>query len=280
MERKTLQVPCDGANLSVSVRGSGPLCLVMSSIGTAPYERQLPAALDSQLTMAFVDLRGTGRSIGSIADLTFDRAAADLDAVRVALGASQAIVFGHSVLGAVAIECGRRRPQTLSRVVAVDAPVDGDMMALQGRQRGFFEANASPERKQLLQQNLAALPPQPRPEQFLFAQTPMRFHHPRFDAAPLFEGAVTSPQVLAHLMGTLVGPWKVLDPAAAPLQVPLLLAHGKDDFIVPWIEWQPVVPQLPTARFQLFERSGHQPFCEEPERFVTVLSEWCKATGA
>jgi proline iminopeptidase len=273
---KTLTVPSEGAELAVSVRGAGPLCLVMSSIGSAPYQRQLPAALDSHLTLAFVDLRGTGRSTGAITDLTFDRAAQDLDAVRAALGAERAVVFGHSVLGAVAIEAGRRLPRTLTQVVAVGAPADGDMVALQGRQRAFFEADASPERKQLLQQNLAALTPASRPEQFLFAQTPMRFFDPRFDAAPLFEGAVTNPPVLAHLMGALVGPWKMAG-AAPPLSVPLLLAHGRHDYIVPWVEWQPLLAQLPTATFQLFERSGHQPFCEEPDRFTSVLTGWLKS---
>ena len=273
MEGKTLKVSTGGAEIHCTVRGSGPPCLVMSSMGTPPYQRQLPAALDRLLTVVIVDLRGSGQSTGNPTDLTFDRVAEDLEAVRCALGADRVIVLGHSILGALAIEYGRRQPQSVSHVIGAGTPPSGDMAGLTGRQQAYFAANASPERKQALQENLAALPPQPRPEQFLFAQTPMRFFDPRIDPAPLFEGATANPQVLAHLMGALVSGWSAVD-AANPLRVPLLLAHGLHDYIVPWTEWEPVLPQLPTANLRLFERSGHQPFFEEPEQFVSVVAEW------
>jgi proline iminopeptidase len=279
MNEKNLTVSSQGAELYCSVRGSGPPCLIMSSMGTTPYERQLPAALDRMLTLVFVDLRGSGRSTGAPTDLTFDRVAADLEAVRAAIGADRVAVLGHSILGAFAIEYGRRRPETVSHVIGAGVPPSGDMAALQRRQQSFFAANASPDRQQALQDNLLALPPEPRLEQFLFAQTPMRFYDARLDPAPLFEGATTNPQLLAHLMGPLVASWSAVD-AQNPLRVPLLLAHGRHDYIVPWIEWEPVLPELPTATFQLFERSGHQPFCEEPERFTAVLSDWLKKTAS
>jgi pimeloyl-ACP methyl ester carboxylesterase len=34
---------------------------------------------------------------------------------------------------------------------------------------------------------------------------------------------------------------------------------------------------LPTATIELFERSGHQPFVEEPARFVEVVTRWLSA---
>ena len=56
--------------------------------------------------------------------------------------------------------------------------------------------------------------------------------------------------------------------------MPLLVAHGKHDYVVPHTMWEGVLPQLPTASFQLFDRSGHQPFFEEPQRFGQVVTEW------
>jgi pimeloyl-ACP methyl ester carboxylesterase len=91
-----MKVNVTGAELNVLVRGQGPVCLVPSSIGTAPYERQLPEALARKLTLAIVDLRGSGLSTGTADDLTFDVAAEDFEAVRRQLGATKAAVLGHS----------------------------------------------------------------------------------------------------------------------------------------------------------------------------------------
>ena len=61
---------------------------------------------------------------------------------------------------------------------------------------------------------------------------------------------------------------------ASSLRVPLLIAHGRFDYTVPWQLWQGIAAQLPDATLQLFERSGHQPFFEEPSRFAAALSDW------
>ncbi|HEY8207896.1 MAG TPA: alpha/beta hydrolase [Myxococcaceae bacterium] len=69
--------------------------------------------------------------------------------------------------------------------------------------------------------------------------------------------------------------WEVTSGAA--LRVPLLLTHGRSDYIVPHTLWADVLPKLPTATFRLFERSGHQPFLEEPEAFTRAVVDWMAA---
>ena len=268
-----MTVTVDGAELYCTVHGSGPVCLVPSAIGTAPYERQMAPQLSDHLTMVYVDLRGAGRSTGRAADLTFDRFAADVDAIRGALGVDRIALLGHSILGMLALECGRRLPDRVSHVVAVGTPPHGDMNALGARSAAFFEADADDARKRMMRDNLAALPPDPAPGQTLLAQTPMRFHDPAADAAPLFAGAVSRPELLMHLSGTLAATWTITaDPASLP--VPVLLTHGRSDYTVPYDLWDGIPASLPDATFRLFESSGHQPFFEEPERFTAVVTEW------
>jgi proline iminopeptidase len=269
----TLRVAVEGAELHCAVRGRGPACLVLSSIGVRPYERQLPATLDNHLRMVFVALRGSGESSGDPAGLTFDVLATDLEAVRIALGQPRVIVLGHSILGALAVEYGRRRPDTVSHVITVGATPTGDMARVTARATAYFESDASAERKQLVRENLARLPPGSPPAQAIFAQTPLRFSDPRFEARPLFEGAISSPAMLVHLLGTLAPRWEM--PTGAG--VPTLLAHGRHDYVVPWDLWQPVLPSLPSATWRLFEHSGHQPFVEEPEAFVAAVTDWLSA---
>src|SRR5262245_37732318 len=106
-------VSVKGAELFYTTRGHGPPCLVLSGIGTRPYERQMPAQLDDHLQLVFVELRGSGRSTGNARDLTFDVLAEDLEAIRKHVGTDRVAVLGHSILGILALEYGRRCPASV-----------------------------------------------------------------------------------------------------------------------------------------------------------------------
>jgi len=263
-----------GAELFYTTRGQGPLCLVPSSIGAGPYERQALPPLPDHLRLAFVELRGSGRSTGEPAELTFDLLAEDLEAVRKDLGADRAAVLGHSILGVLAIEYGRRCPRTVSHVITAGAPPFGDMARLAPLARAFFQEDASEERKKLQQEALARLPKDAPPGALMLAQTPSRFFDARFNPAPLFADA--SPKgaaLIGHLLGTLAPGWDVTA-SAQSLRVPLFLAHGRCDYVVPHTLWRGLPEKLPDATFHLFERSGHQPFFEEPEAFTRAVVDW------
>jgi proline iminopeptidase len=264
-----------GAEIFFTTRGRGPTCLVPSSIGTTPYEHQMPAALDDRVRLVFVDLRGSGRSTGSVADLTFEVLAEDLEAVRRAVGVERVAVLGHSALGSLAFEYACRRPESVSHLVLVGGSATGDMGELQERSRAFFEANAAPERKQKLADNLARLPPGAPPGAAVLAQTPMRFYDADFDGSKAFEGALVKPEVIPYLLGKLLPGWDAAV-AARSLRAPALIAHGRHDYVVPWTLWEDVVPKLPAATLRLFEKSGHQPFLEEPEAFADALATFLR----
>jgi proline iminopeptidase len=261
----------DGAELFYTARGRGTVCLVPSLIGTVPYERQLPAALDDHVRLVFVDLRGAGRSTGAVADLTFDVLADDLEAVRRAEGAERVAVLGHSALASAALEYACRRPESVSHLVLVGASTTGDMTTLQTAGRAYFEANASSERKQKLADNLARLPPGASPAAAVLAQTPLRFFDADFDGAKVFEGATPKPEALAHVLGTMLRGWEAA-PRLPALRAPTLLAHGRHDYVVPWTLWEGLVEKMPAATLRLFERSGHQPFFEEPAAFTDAVA--------
>lgn len=269
-------VSVEGAELHCSTRGSGPTCLVLSSIGTRPYEVQTPASLSDRFRLVYVDLRGAGRSTGEPSDLTFDVLADDLEAIRADLGVERVAVLGHSILGALALEYSRRRPESVSHVIAVGTPPSGDMALLQARSAAFFEQDASEERKQILRDNMARLPPDTPPGLAMLAQTPLRFFDARFDPSPLFAEAEVRPPFFAHLLGTLAPQWDVtVDPGS--LRAPIFLALGRHDYTVPYVLWESVAATLPRATVQIFERSGHQPFFEEPELFAAALERWMRA---
>jgi proline iminopeptidase len=274
-----MNVSVKGADLACSVRGSGPTCLVLTSIGAAPYERMTPPPLAERFRLVIVDLRGSGLSTGVASDLTFDVLADDLEAVTRALGVEQVVVLGHSMLGALAIEYARRCPSTVSHVIAAGTPPYGDMTRLTALSARFFEEDATDDRKQVLRENLARLPQGASPAHRVLAQTPMRFFDARFDAASLFADASPNPALLQHVLGSLLPTWDVgADPAS--LRVPLFLAHGRYDYTVPHVAWEGVLAKLPQATLRLFLRSGHQPFFEEPDAFADAMTAWVAAAPA
>jgi proline iminopeptidase len=268
-----MRVTVEGAELFCTAHGRGPACLVLSAIGTRPYERMMPPQLLDHLTLVHVDIRGGGRSTGDPADLTFDVLASDLEAVRAHLGVERLAVLGHSILGILAIEYGRRFPDHVSHVIGVGTPTTGDLARLSAESTSFFERDASAERKQVLRENLAALPPNASAGQALFAQAPMRFFDPRFDAAPWFAESELKLPLLKHLLGSLVSGWDATA-AVEPLRVPLYLAHGRYDYTAPYVLWEGIASRLPSATLELYDRSGHHPFLEEPARFTSRLSAW------
>ncbi len=268
-----MTVSVRGADLFYVTRGHGPACLVLSSIGTRPYELQVPAQLREHMTLVFVDLRGSGRSTGEPGDLTFDVLADDLEAIRVDLGVERVAVLGHSILGALAIEYAMRRPASVSHVIVAGTPPSGDMGRLSARAAAFFEQDASEDRKQLLRDNLARLTPGASMSEAMLAQTPLRFFDARLHAAPLFEEAIVKPQFFAHLLGPLTSTWDITVGSSA-LRFPLFIALGRHDYTVPYVLWDGIAPTLPDATLQIFERSGHQPFFEQPDLFTEAVTGW------
>ncbi|MFN7962959.1 MAG: alpha/beta hydrolase [Thermoanaerobaculia bacterium] len=272
-----MRIAVPGAELSCSVLGQGPTCLVLSSLGNEFYRRQFLPPIPDRLKLVFVDLRGTGESSGECSDLDFDRLAEDLEAVRRGIGAERVAVLGHSILGLLAIEAGRRLT-SISHIIAVGTPPSGDMAALSVKANAFFAEDASPERKARLAENFARLGPAPTLREGLLAQTPMRFFDWSFDAAPLFEGAVASEKLMSHLFGKLAPGWDVRT-TAAQQRAPLFLAHGRYDYAVPSTLWEGIAEALPRTTRHLFEKSGHQPFFEEPEAFAEAVLGWMAQEG-
>jgi len=264
-------VTVDGAEIFYTRSGSGVTVVMPALLGTAVLEALTPAPLRERFQFIYVDLRGAGRSTGLITELTFDRIAADLDAVAEHAGAARLVVLGYSIAGVIAIEYARRSRSRVSHVIVSGTPPTGDMTAMSAAGAQYFEEQASDARKAILRENMAQLSPGTPPTQTIFAQTPVRFFDAQFDVRPLFTAATLRPGLLEHIMGVLTPRWDV---SAEPVDVPLLVAHGRHDYVVPLTMWNGVVNTLPRATLHVFERSGHQPFFEEPAPFAEVVTGW------
>ena len=179
-------VSVNGAELYYSTRGTGVPCIVPCIIGVEAVRAADPAAAHRLLS---VHLRRPARR----REVNRRSERSDVRCARLRSGgcaqarsassasSSSAIRF----FGVLALEYGRRCPDAVSHVIMAGTPPSGDIPKLVQAGTAFFEEDGSEERKTILKENYAKLPPGTPPTQAVFAQTPLRFLRPsvRCDAA-------------------------------------------------------------------------------------------------
>jgi pimeloyl-ACP methyl ester carboxylesterase len=70
-----------------------------------------------------------------------------------------------------------------------------------------------------------------------------------------------------------------LRPRLGEISAPALVCVGRHDPQTPWPDNAAIAAALPAGRLEVFERSGHYPFVEEPERFTAVVAAFCSSVA-
>ncbi|KIV79192.1 hypothetical protein PV11_06764 [Exophiala sideris] len=61
------------------------------------------------------------------------------------------------------------------------------------------------------------------------------------------------------------------------IKPPTLVVVGRHDHVTPVEYSQEIADKIPHARLEIFEKSGHSPPSDEPQKFEAVLADWLKA---
>ena len=274
-------VSVDGATLGYRIEGHGEPVLVIGS--AVFYPRLFSPQLREHVRLVFADLRHFGTSDGSVPvdGISIDTFADDMEQVRQTLELGDVVVVGQSIHGCVALEYARRYPEHVRGVVATGtyAAITDERPSAVDR---LWDAEASDERKNRLARNKAALTPEVRaalPPTELFVReyvvdAPANWYDPGYDPAWLWDGVLVDEPVIEHLF-ELFDPY---DLAQGPgeITVPVLIAQGRFDFNAARTLWDEHRHKLPRHTYSLFDRSGHYPPLEEPERFDQTLLAWMR----
>ena len=235
-------------------------CVWLSAVGAPWLEATLPPALGELVTTRIVVPQA--RTVATVAG--------ELASVAT----PGALAAGVSMNGTLALAAAGRHPDAFAGVIAVTSPPqlppDRSVNDRYGSTAAEPERVAEFERRRAI----AEACEEGSPEQLAAwrrVDEVRRWHdfsadHSDTDAlVSMAEGWV--PDVMAD--GASVD-WPAL---IARVSVPVLLVLGRADFVVPPISWD--VDALPSNfTVHVFERSGHTPFYEEPDRFVGVVEEW------
>ncbi len=223
--------------------------------------------------VVFYDQRGTGRSPAPKNEsYTLVDNMEDLDALRAQLGAERLDLLGHSWGGFLAMAYAARHPEHVSHLLLVDsaAPKLSDTVFLfkdvfpdvTAQQAGVAFAKELGEKAAIntdLHEYLSMLfYSQEKRDAFIAQFSPAAYHKDVEEAV-----------------------WKDasrfdLTPELRKFSFPTAVFTGRFDMnVAPSVAYK-INEQNTGSRLVIFERSGHLPFYEEPDRFSAVLDEFLK----
>lgn len=275
-----MELQINGFSANVEHMGEGPLVIALHG-GPGldhTYLRPWLDPLAQSFTLAYLDQRGSGGSpvpAGAMDDVSMATWASDVDALRGKLGFEKCIVLGHSFGSFIALEHALRYGNTLRGLVLCEvAPVidypqviganakerAGSDEALFGRVMGSFGRPATDDAD--MERTWRDILP------VYFKQYDAKVAESmnakmRFRAAPFNQGA-----------GRCLPTFNV-SARLGEIRVPTLIMNGRYDWILPVAEGaERVHAGIPSSTLYVFEHSGHFPFVEEPEAFMTTLKGW------
>jgi len=272
-------VPLPGLTVHYECAGEGKsvLLLVHGNFASWRWWSPLLQALPPGVRAYAPDLRGFGDTLGPGDGCTVEGLVTDLARFVEALELPPVHVVGHSLGGAVALECALRHPSRFRSVTLISpAPADGLHSLRDSVWKGLglpspFERVGFHRVLQSLDLHRSLL------------RRALRTMAPGLDdRSDAFQGLVNDatrvrPETVVGLIQSL-DVWNVEDRLDA-LDLPVLVLWGTEDRIVQREPLQRMVDRLPRAELVVWEDVGHAPQLEAPERFHGLLLEFIGRKG-
>ncbi len=269
-----------GHRVAYRLAGSGPPIVLIHGItaSSVVWETVAPR-LARHHTVLAPDLLGHGQSAKPRGDYSMGAFASGIRDLVLSLELGPATVVGHSLGGGVAMQFSYQFPDRVQRLALVSSG------GLGRRVSGLLRAATFPGSELVL--------PVLAGRHVLNAgravgRTLGRIGIPLGnDAIEMARGhaSLGDSQSRAAFVHTLrasvdVGGQRVqaVDRLYLAAELPLLIVWGARDRIIPVDHGRRAHELVPGSRFELFERAGHFPFLDEPERFIATTEDWIATT--
>ena len=263
------------------VRGSAgnrPLIMVNGGPG---FDHTYVLCSDAWDTIAkrrrvvFYNQRGNGRSGALAKDQTCTVAdqIADLEALRAELHADKVDLLGHSWGGYLVMAYAARHPERVAHLIIADSAspkwTDTEFIFKYVFPEGTDRQGAL-DFADALGDSVAFSKSMNEYLGMLFVSTEKRDE---------FLSRAADYKYTRSVNETLNGELSRLDmwPVLPSLTMPTLVLTGRYDInVAPSTAWK-IHKAIPKSRWEVFEKSGHLPYFEEPEKFVRVVGEFLGA---
>ncbi len=266
-----------GVELHTRTVGTGPDVIVLHGGPGAHHDYLLPHfdALATERRLRYYDQRGGGRSpVGRDVPVGWREHVADLDALIDHWEAAPATIVGYSWGGLLALLYAATRPERVGRLALVSpAPASPEHRA--EFQRRFAERMAHPHvvgaRAELQQSDVRHSDPEEYRQRAFELSVAGYFKDPA-QAQDLTPFRVTGRTQQAVWESVAQSDLRTELTELCELSIPALVIHGRHDPIP--LETAATVASCLNARLEVFEDSGHVPYVEDFEEFVTVLDSF------
>lgn len=235
-----------------------------------------PLAEDMQLI--YVDHRGTGRSNHDVdySTCTIEQMADDVEALRQYLGLDKVHVMGNSFGGMWAQMYALRHPESVDKLILITTSPS----------YGFYERAKAAAAEKGTPEQVAAVPELfegnvATDEQlgpWWKLMNPLYYH--KWDdkyAAGMERGKPNAP-LMSYMWKNIMPSYDVRE-QLRDLKVPTLVLGGRHDWVTPYPESELIASLIPNSELVIFEESGHLPFVEEQDRFMSIVRNFLGYTS-
>lgn len=271
-----------GYRRAYRIAGSGPALLLIHGIGdNSTTWSTVQAKLAQRFTVIAPDLLGHGQSDKPRADYSVAAYANGMRDLLSVLDIEKVTVVGHSLGGGVAMQFAYQFPQLVERLILVGAggvtkdvhvalrmaslPMGGEALALLR-----------------LPMVLPTLQVAGKIAGTMFGSTGLGRDLP--DVLRILRD-LPEPTASSAFTRTLraVVDWRgqvvtMLDRCYLTESVPVQLIWGENDVVIPVTHALMAHAAMPGSQLEIFEKSGHFPFHDDPDRFVEVVERFIGST--
>jgi pimeloyl-ACP methyl ester carboxylesterase len=271
-----------GYRRAFRIAGSGPALLLIHGVGdNSKAWEPVHAKLAQRFTVIAPDLLGHGESDKPRADYSLASFANGMRDLLAVLGIDRVTVVGHSFGGGVAMQFAYQYPHLVERIVLVSTGGVAKDVSF------ALRAAAMPMGAEALG---VLRVPGVLPAVRLFGRAietllgGTKFGRDAADVVGLLEG-FQDPSALSSFARTLRSVVDgrgqfvtMLDRSYLMQSVPVQLIWGEEDLIIPVDHARMAHGAMPTSQLEVFEKSGHIPFSDHPDRFVEVVERFIDST--
>jgi pimeloyl-ACP methyl ester carboxylesterase len=280
---RSLRVHGNDVHYDEAGAGSGgPVVVLIHGIASRAFQwHGVMADLGETCHVIAADLLGHGESAKPRGDYSLGAHACGLRDLLAALGHDRVTLVGHSLGGGIAMQFAYQFPERVERLALIDsgglgpevsawlraASLPGSELVLPVLTSTYVRRSGGALGRALTKARIT-LPPGLAECLVSFASLSDRATRSAF---------IHTTRSVLDVAGQRVDARDRLYLAA---DLPLLVVWGGRDTIIPLAHGVSLAAKVPSARLEVFARSGHFPHLSEPQRLAAVLGDFVAGTAA
>lgn len=271
------RVRINGNELAVEVLGPEGAPVIIAhhgapGLGSRAEPRASFGRLADEYRVVVFDARGSGESEGS-GEFSHEQWAADIDALRVWIGAETVIMAGGSYGGFMAMEYAIRYPGRVSAVVLRDTSADNSNAHL-ARENAIASTRVTVDMEKFDRIDEGRVADDVDLAACWLEILPL-YDFDYDPTAAARKAAATPYRYRAHNYAFSKNlPHYDLKPLLPQVSVPLLITVGRHDWITPVTCSETIARLVPQSELAVFEKSGHSPQIEEADAWTSTVRDF------